>query len=226
MNFSRTLKKDAYYLYKAFWTKEPFVYLCGRRYQKRYGATRIKVYGTCIDRVSLHIGAQEIGKVSGDHIFSFENITLPIGEYPVTAVGFLNDVEICRDTITLEGVTTPETSYQLVEYDSYEGEGVTNWFSEGYGQKKELEFKEGYYSVKDKSSDIMAHPEGLVLITDLMGKMMASMSGGKNDAPKMGKSMMKMMGNMSLEQLLKMFGKKAPAGTLSMVNEMLVKISK
>lgn len=226
VNFSRTLKKDAFYLYKAFWTVEPFVYVCGRRYEKRCGETRIKVYGTGIDSVTLMVGENEIAKLNGEHIFSFEKVVLPIGENQVTAIGFLQGMEMCREAIFLEGVTSPWESYHLPEEDSLEGEGVTNWFSDEYGQKKEMEFKEGYFSVKDKLKDIMAHPEGSVLIAEMMNKMMASAAGGKENTPKIGKAMMKMMGNMSMEQLMKMAGKRVPEGALAMVNEMLSKIEK
>ena len=226
VNFSRTIKKDAYYLYKAFWTEKPFVYVCGRRYVKRYGKTRIKVYGTGITSVSLSLGEQQIGSANGEHIFTFENVTLPIGENQVTAIGYLDGKEVSRDTILLEGVTTPCESYHLPKDDMAEGEGVTNWFSDEYGQKKEMSFKEGYFSVKDKLKDIMAHPEGAEFVTEMMNKMMAQIVGKQGEQPKIGKAMMKMMGNMSMEQLIKMAGKKVPEGALFMLNEMLSKISK
>ena len=45
VTFDRKLRKDAFYLYKAYWSKEPFVHLCGRRYADRTEeVTEIKVY--------------------------------------------------------------------------------------------------------------------------------------------------------------------------------------
>lgn len=41
----RKIRKDAFYLYKAHWSKEPFVHLCGSRFVRRTGdTTEIKVY--------------------------------------------------------------------------------------------------------------------------------------------------------------------------------------
>ena len=48
VTFDRKLKKDCFYLYKAYWTEAPFVYLAGRRYEYRTEAvTDITVYSTC-----------------------------------------------------------------------------------------------------------------------------------------------------------------------------------
>lgn len=37
VTLDRKIKKDAFYLYKAYWSREPFVHLCGRRYAQRPG---------------------------------------------------------------------------------------------------------------------------------------------------------------------------------------------
>ena len=45
MTFDRKVKKDSFYIYKAYWSKEPFVHLCGSRYVDRTEAvTTVKVY--------------------------------------------------------------------------------------------------------------------------------------------------------------------------------------
>ena len=45
VTIDRELRKDAFYLYKAYWSKEAFVHLCGRRYVDRAEeVTKIKVY--------------------------------------------------------------------------------------------------------------------------------------------------------------------------------------
>ena len=35
VTFDRKIKKDAFYAYKAYWSKEPFVHICGKRYADR-----------------------------------------------------------------------------------------------------------------------------------------------------------------------------------------------
>lgn len=45
VTFDRKLKKDAFYLYKAYWSKEKVLHLCGKRYVNRTGKrTSITVY--------------------------------------------------------------------------------------------------------------------------------------------------------------------------------------
>ena len=35
VTFDRKVKKDSFYLYKAYWSDEPFAHICGRRYVDR-----------------------------------------------------------------------------------------------------------------------------------------------------------------------------------------------
>ena len=45
MTLDRKIRKDAFYLYKAYWSDEEFVHLCSRRYAQRTGEeTTVKVY--------------------------------------------------------------------------------------------------------------------------------------------------------------------------------------
>ncbi len=47
MTFDRTVKKDSFYLYQAWWSKERFVHICSKRYVERTDrVTTIKVYAT------------------------------------------------------------------------------------------------------------------------------------------------------------------------------------
>ena len=55
VTMDRQIRKDAFYVYKAFWRDEPFVHICGRRYAQRVGAPiNIKVYSN-LPKVTLYI---------------------------------------------------------------------------------------------------------------------------------------------------------------------------
>lgn len=72
MTFDRKLKKDAFYLYKAHWSKEPFVHLCGNRYVDRVEATtEIKVYSNQSE-VTLLVDGKEVATQRGSKIFTFQ----------------------------------------------------------------------------------------------------------------------------------------------------------
>ena len=75
ITFDRKIKKDAYYIYKAWWTKEPFVHLCGKRYHDRIeDVTEIKIYSNQ-KKVVLYVDDRETATLTGEHVFKFD---LPI----------------------------------------------------------------------------------------------------------------------------------------------------
>lgn len=54
VTFDRKIKKDAFYLYKAYWSKQPFVHTCGSRYVDRTeDVTEVRVYSN-LPEVSLY----------------------------------------------------------------------------------------------------------------------------------------------------------------------------
>ena len=45
VTFDRKIKKDSFYLYKAYWAEEPFVHIAGKRYADRTeSTTTVTVY--------------------------------------------------------------------------------------------------------------------------------------------------------------------------------------
>ncbi len=71
ITFDRKLKKDVFYLYKAYWSEEPFIYLAGKRYEYRTEAvTEITVY-TSEKEVSLYHNGKLAETKKGDKVFKF-----------------------------------------------------------------------------------------------------------------------------------------------------------
>ena len=107
VTFDRKTKKDSFYLYKAWWSKDPFVYIAGRRYVDRTeSTTTVKIY-TNQPGVTLYANGQKVGEKSGnDKVFRFE---LPLsGEVTLKAVA--GD---CTDETTIRKVDTPNPAYKL-----------------------------------------------------------------------------------------------------------------
>ena len=107
VTFDRKTKKDSFFLYKAWWSKEPFVYIAGRRYADRTeSTTTVKIY-TNQPGVTLYANGQKVGEKSGnDKVFRFE---LPLsGEVTLRAVA--GD---CTDETTIRKVDTPNPAYKL-----------------------------------------------------------------------------------------------------------------
>lgn len=72
VTFDRKIKKDSFYVYKAYWSEEPFIHLCGKRFVNRTGkTTEVKVY-TNQKEVSLYQNGKLIETKKGDKIFKFK----------------------------------------------------------------------------------------------------------------------------------------------------------
>lgn len=71
VTFDRKIRKDSFYLYKAYWTKAPMVHIAGKRFEHRPEKyTTVKVYSTC-DTVSLYVDGKLKERQVGGKIFKF-----------------------------------------------------------------------------------------------------------------------------------------------------------
>ena len=159
VTFDRQYKKDAFYAYKAWLSKEPFVHICGKRYVNRVeDVTRVTVYSNqpqvelLANGVSL--GVQQRGE------FPFFYFEVPNqGETALTAIAGEN-----RDESKLCKVETPDESYILQE----EGD-VLNWF--------EITTVPGYCCINDTLGDVMATLKGKLFVLGLVKGLL----GGKKE---------------------------------------------
>ncbi len=215
VSFDRQTKKDAFFLYKAYWNeKDKFVHITGRRYLDRHNLTSdIKVYSN-EDEVVLTVNGKEYPAVKGEKIFVFKGVELALGENTLVA-----KTKNASDEIKLIGVEKANETYALPEEDNEMSEGAKNWFLDlmkenGTG---EMTFDPAFLSIKDTLNDILAHEEGkevLMQIFQSSGKMVV------NDG------MLKMVGKMKMEIIMKMAGDKMPEGIDKAINAKLQKIKK
>ena len=207
VTFDRKTKKDAFYVYKAYLSKDKFVHLCGKRYIERSGdATQIKVYSN-LGEISLYVNGELVDKKEGKAVFSFEipllsdlHVKAVSGEY--------------SDEMDIKKVAEENKDY-MVESKAE----VVNWFDESNG------LDESCFSIKDKVKDIKAHP----LASPLYGKMMQMAMSKMGDVAKnvtIPKEVQDRMDNMTLEENLKMAGHLVKPEMIKALNEALQKIKK
>ncbi|MCH4031559.1 MAG: glycoside hydrolase family 2 protein [Lachnospiraceae bacterium] len=206
VTMDRRLKKDAFYLYKAAWSKEPFVHICGRRYVNRCeDETEIKVYSNC-GRIGLFVDGKPFAARDGKRIFVFR---VPIcGEHQITArCGGLSD------TITVKRADSPDAGYVLSGRKS-----IVNWFD------REV-FREDCYSIRDTFGDLMGNPDTAALTGALMKKIRASRGEVAESASK-NPALQKMLAGMRFESLLSQAGPAVSGQEIRAFNESLQKIPK
>ncbi len=206
VTIDRKLKKDAFYLYKAYWSKEAFVHLCGRRYVDRVEeVTKIKVYSNqpC---VALYVDGKLAEEQNGSRIFCFE---IPIsGVHTVMA-----QAGECRDEITIKRVAEVNKDYLFVK----EGD-IVNWFD-----KEDL--RKECYSIGDTLGEIAKSPEANAIVQKLTAKASAS-RGDVAESVKDNPALQRMMQRMTLQSMLKQAGDVIKPEEIRALNDALQKIKK
>ncbi|MBQ7521230.1 MAG: glycoside hydrolase family 2 protein, partial [Clostridia bacterium] len=206
VTFDRSLRKDAFYLYEAAWTKrESFVHLCGKRYINRCEAeTEIKVYSNQ-PHVKLFADGSLVGEQEGQTVFRFR-IPL-VGEHMIEA--FAGDV---RDSMCIRRVSEPEESYVFNKAAS----AVINWFDSE-------EIDPSCFSIMDTLGEIRQHPQAGAIVNQMMAKG-ASERGDVANAVKDNPALQRMMGRMTMMSLLKQSG--ADEQSVKQLNRILQGIKK
>jgi len=207
VTFDRKTRKDAFYLYKAHWSREPFVHICGRRYADRVGvSTQVKVYSNQ-PVVTLLVDGKEVETKEGSRIFVF---TVPLnGSHTIEA-----KAGKCRDSIRICKVDVPDSAYSFGKPG-----GVANWFDDAG-------FDSSCYSVRDSLGVLSANPETAPIVQKMMTKAHASRGEvAQNASSNVG--LQKLMAGMSLEALIKKAGENVISQEDAMqINAALQKIKK
>lgn len=206
VTMDRKLKKDAFYLYKAYWSKEPFVHICGRRYIDRVEEfTEVKVYSNEVS-ITLKVDGKFVETKSGQNIFRFK---VPISDNHVISAESGSYV----DVISIRKVSESNKDY-LFNKDG----DIINWFD-----KEEL--NKDYFSVTDTLGCLMQHPEAGMIVNGLMAKASAS-RGDVAESVKDNPNLQRMMSRMTLHSILKQAGDSITTEQIKGLNSMLQKIKK
>lgn len=216
MTLDRKVKKDSFYLYKAYWSKEKFVHLCGHRYAQRVGEeTTIKVYSN-LSEVKLYIDGELFESKSGYRVFVFKHVPISLKGTMIVA-----QADNKFDSMTIYQTEEQNETYILALEDDDESDGAANWFNlDDYKEVSTLEIKEGYFSIKDTIGDIIANEEAGTKLAQIMGV---------TTGMKIKASMLGMVKDMSVESIAAMGmsnqSKEGP-DILLIINEVLNKIKK
>ncbi len=187
VTFDRKYKKDSFYAYKAWLSDEPFVHLCGKRYVDRVeDVTKVTVYSN-LPEIELFANGTSLGKIAAeDHFFYFDVPNVGKTELVAKAGDYTDTSVICK-------VDEFNEAYRLKEKSA-----ILNWF--------DITEVEGYLSINDKLSDIMATPEGMQLFGGLFAQMLPKEGDTVAGGFEMNEAMMQMMGGFTMIRLAGMIG--------------------
>lgn len=185
VTYDRKIKKDAFYVYKARWSRQPFVHLAGSRYVYRHEATTsIRVY-TNLPKVALYVDQKLFAEQEGRYLFSFE---VPIsGRHLIEA-----RAEGCSDTIAIEHVEKPYEGYRCKVK-----QGAVNWL-DGCSE-------EGFV-VTDRVGDILAVPEGRAFIEQLLSYVIEKRRAKGAPVRELSEELIEGMTDHSVERIFNMAG--------------------
>lgn len=209
VTMDRKLKKDAFYLYKAYWNKEDaFVHICGSRYvDRKEDTTEVKVYSNQTT-VSLYVDGTLLETQEGSRIFRF---AVPMtGEHEIVAkAGAL------EDSIHIRKVEEVNPDYVMGEIKE-----VINWFDDE-------PYKPDCYSIKDKMSELQASPKAGAILAAMMAQAPGAESRGDvAESVKDNPNLVRMMGRMTLESMLGHMKDSITEEQVKGLNRMLQQIKK
>ncbi len=218
VTFDRKVAKDAYFIYKAYWTSEPMIHLCGKRYHDRIEEkTEIKVY-TNTEAVRLYADGADMGTKSAEHhVVKFE---VPItGVHEIKAAAVMNGEEQAHLTDCMEicKVSEPNPEYFA------NAASVHNWFDK---KDSAIEEREGYLSVNSTMAEIQANPQGKAIVDAMMAQMRKSAVGGMGEGVQMTPAIQQMIARQPLIKLIAQGGFDADSDVVKQLNAALGKIKK
>lgn len=207
VTFDRKIKKDAYFIYKAWWSKEAFVHVCGKEYVDRVEEiTEVKVYSN-LDKVALYKDGELLEEKQGSHVFVFQ---VPIsGTHRIEARSgeYISIIEVNK-------ADKPNPVNYL------ESTSIHNWFED-----EDLAVKPGYFSVQDTMGDIKSVPEGKALM-DAMNAHALKARGDVAQNVQLGEAIERMMNQTTVIDMMKHAGGAITPEMLIELNKRLTQIKK
>lgn len=219
VTFDRKYKKDSFYAYQAWLSKNPVLHICGKRYVKRVeDITKITVYSN-LDEVELFANGKSIGKQKkGKYPFFYFNVENQ-GETELTAkAGDLTDKSFIKKVDTF-----------CEDYRMKEEGAVINWF--------EINTPTGYYSINDTIGDILSTLRGKLAALKIILKLKSEMgTGNEKDSEKdngmslagfkLNSTMIEMAKGFTVKRVFMMMGGKFTKEQILEINSVLNKIKK
>lgn len=213
VTIDRKIKKDAFYLYKAYWSETPFVKLAGSRFINRHKEKNTITVLTNLKKLELLVNGESVAKTETvNPMTHFEGILLSKGKNQIAVRGYDAQGNLYEDYMILNFTEEEDKSYQYIKKD--EGGNVINWFEKfDLTDAEEIQLDPEGFSSADKVGTIMKNPEGEKVILKYFGTMV--------EHPKFA-----MMKAMTLDAMGKLKNLGIPQELITVINKELNQIKK
>jgi len=168
VTMDRKMKKDAFYLYKAHWSKEPFVKLAGSRFVNRHREENSIMVLSNLIRLQLFVNGVFVDLKDGVEPATQFQIRLPEnGTYTIRVEGFDEEGHMYEDSMVLNRVMEQDKSYVAEKKDNRAV--VTNWFEKfDLSDTTEVVIDESGYSTGDTIGELLANEATKVILEKYM----------------------------------------------------------
>jgi beta-galactosidase len=159
VTIDRKLKKDSFYLCKAYWSKEKFVKLAGSRFVNRHKEFNDIVILSNIENNKLYVNGAFVSEVNHkEPMKTIHFVPLKPGENKILVEAIDVDGKHYRDEMVL--ILTKEKDPNYVIQKVEDKTTVTNWFQKfDLSNVQEIALKDGYYSTFDTIEELYKQEE-------------------------------------------------------------------
>lgn len=154
VTMDRTIKKDAFYLYKAYWSKEPFVHLAGRRFVNRHNESNDIVVLSNLHHIRVYVNDVLNTEVkSNERVKTVKDVILSPGDHVVRVEGMDSQGAVYTDEMSLRHVTEVDPEYIHIKKE--QNIFAVNWFEKfDLSNPENIQLKDGYYSTFDTIEEL------------------------------------------------------------------------
>lgn len=161
VTMDRKIRKDSFYVYKAWLSDEPFVHIDGRRFFHRPGSSTTVTVHANVSSVRLLVDGKPFDNQEGTHKFVFENVPISESGTFITAVS-----GSCTDTVTLYGGAEDKNEFVFPGF--IRTMDAANWFEDLKDEETLLPDVAGHYSVHDTLGEILKSREAVRVVADCL----------------------------------------------------------
>ncbi|MFD0698461.1 glycoside hydrolase family 2 protein [Paenibacillus sp. GCM10027628] len=171
VTIDRKLKKDAFYLYKAYWSKDPFVHLAGRRFVNRHQELNDIMILSNLPHIRVYLNDVHLAEIKSEEpVKIVKNATLFEGDNEIRVEGTDEQGAIHKDSMVLRLASEADQSYIHIKPDR--AKNAVNWFEKfDLSNAEPIELKDGYYSTFDTIEDLYGNEEAKAVFLKYFGEM-------------------------------------------------------